>query len=136
MAKAKAESGEQVHPQQPLPFLRRHSVLPSTSGSVLPSTIGSIVVFPFVVMPHLKENLPLGAAIYKWVDRGLPLCCYASSQGESGTQPFVVMPHLKENLEPNLIPPQNIARKKRTHIYKVKKPKALQLPLSSLLVGG
>ena len=103
MAKAKAESGEQVHPQQPLPFLRRHSMLPSTSGS--------IVVFPFVVMPHLKENL-----------------------------------------EPNLIPLQNIAlyfdptqskkavaaqaRKKRTQIYRVKKPKALQLPLSSLLVGG
>ena len=48
MAKAKAESGEEVHPQQPLSFLRRHLVPPSTSGS--------IVVFPFVVMPHLKEN--------------------------------------------------------------------------------
>ena len=103
MAKAKAESGEEVHPQQPLSFLRRHLVSPSTSGS--------IVVFPFVVMPHLKENL-----------------------------------------EPKLIPPHNIAlyfdptqskkvvaaqaRKKRTKIYRVKKPKALQLPLSSLLVGG
>ena len=101
MAKAEAESGEEVHRQQPLPFLRRHLVPPSTSGS--------IVVFPFVVMPHLKENL-----------------------------------------EPNLIPPQNIAlyfdptqskkaaaasRKKRTQIYRVKKPKALQL-LSSLLVSG
>ena len=103
MAKAKAESGEEVHPQQPLSFLRRHLVPPSTCGS--------IVVFPFVVMPHLKENL-----------------------------------------EPKLIPPRNIAlyfdptqskkvvaaqaRKKRTKIYRVKKPKALQLPLSSFLVGG